>query len=516
MAAGRMATCRPDAAAALPKGGPVADDSPVDGAPVDASPAEPGATGPAPAGPGTADATALLRSRRYLRLLVIAAVLGVPISAAAYWFLVVTGVLQRWLYQSVPGELGLDTVPAWWPLPLLGAGGVLVGLIIHFVPGRGGESPLDGFHPGSGTPAPLPLLGIALAALLSLGFGAVVGPEAPLIAIGGGLAAAAVRLARRDAPAQTIAVIAATGSFAAISALLGSPQIGAFLLMEAVGIGGPMLRPILMPGLLASGVGTLIFIGLDAWTGKGGVSLTIPDLPSFARPDLAQFGWALVIGIAAAVMVTVIRRIGGAVRVPVERRILVAAPLIGLCVAGLAIVYAQATGHDVSDVLFSGENQLAGLVTSGVGYSVGALLLLLACKGLAYAGSLVAFRGGPTFPAIYLGAAVGIMLSHLPGLPLVPAIAMGMGATCAAMLQLPLTSVLLATVLLGSDGLAVMPLVIVAVTVSYVATARLAPPPAAPEAQEDTPPTAPGTGGRVPLPRPTRAERKAGRGLSTQ
>src|SRR4051794_28727050 len=349
MAAGRMATCRPDAAAALPKGGPVADDSPVDGAPVDASHAEPGATGPAPAGPGTADATALLRSRRYLRLLVIAAVLGVPISAAAYWFLVVTGVLQRWLYQSVPGELGLDTVPAWWPLPLLGVGGVLVGLIIHFVPGRGGESPLNGFHPGGGPPAPLPLLGIALAAFVSLGFGAVVGPEAPLIAIGGGLAAAAVRLARRDAPAQTIAVVAATGSFAAISALLGSPLAGAFLLMEAVGIGGPMLRPILLPGLLASGVGTLVFLGLDAWTGRGTFSLALPDLPPFPRPDVAQFGWALVVGIAVALLVAAVRPIGTTLRAPVERRILVAAPLVGLAVGGLAVLYTQVTGHDVTD-----------------------------------------------------------------------------------------------------------------------------------------------------------------------
>jgi hypothetical protein len=47
------------------------------------------------------------------------------------------------------------------------------------------------------------------------------------------------------------------------------------------------------------------------------------------------------------------------------------------------------------------------------------------------------------------------------------------------MLRLPLTSVLLATLLLASDGLAVMPLVIVAVVVAYVAFARLTPTPAA-------------------------------------
>ena len=46
-----------------------------------------------------------------------------------------------------------------------------------------------------------------------------------------------------------------------------------------------------------------------------------------------------------------------------------------------------------------------------------------------------------------------------------------------AMLQLPLTSVLLATLLLGSDGLAVTPLVIVAVVVAYVISVRLRPPP---------------------------------------
>ncbi len=69
-------------------------------------------------------------------------------------------------------------------------------------------------------------------------------------------------------------------------------------------------------------------------------------------------------------------------------------------------------------------------------------------------------------------------LSHLPGLPLIYGVAMGIGAMCAVMLRLPMTSVLLATLLLSSDGLEVMPLAIVAVVVAYVASARLAPAPA--------------------------------------
>jgi H+/Cl- antiporter ClcA len=463
-------------------------------------------TTPVAGGPAApADPAALLRSPQYLRLLVIAAVLGVPISAVAYWFLVLTQELGSWLYSGLPRLVSLDPMPTWWPLPLLGIAGLFVGLVIRFAPGQGGESPLDGFHPGGGPPAPLPLLGIALAAVVSLGFGAVVGPEAPLIAIGGGLAAATVRLARRDAPDQVLAVVAAAGSFAAISALFGSPLAGAFLLMEAVGIGGPMLRPILLPGLLASGVGTLVFIGLDSWTGRGTFSLALTGLPPFPRPDVAQFLWAPVIGVAAAVLVAVIRRIAVHLRAPVERRVIVAAPLAGLVIAGLAIGYAELSGHGVSDVLFSGEEQLPGLVSAGADYTVGALLLLLVCKALAYAGSLVAFRGGPTFPSIYLGAAGGIVLSHLPGLSLVPAVAMGLGATCAAMLQLPLTSVLLATVILGADGFTVMPLVIVAVTVSYVASARLAPRGAPPAGGDGT------TGATVPVSRaPATDESRSG------
>ena len=66
-------------------------------------------------------------------------------------------------------------------------------------------------------------------------------------------------------------------------------------------------------------------------------------------------------------------------------------------------------------------------------------------------------------------------LSHLPGLPLVPAVAMGMGAMSAVMLRLPLTSVLLPALLLAPDALAVTPLVIAAVVAAYVVSAWLTP-----------------------------------------
>jgi H+/Cl- antiporter ClcA len=367
--------------------------------------------------------------------------------------------------------------------------GVLVGLTIRYLPGKGGNSPADGFKAGEGPPSAIELPGVVLAALATLSLGVVLGPEGPMVALGAGLGALAVRLVKRGAPARVQAVLAAAGSFAAISTLLGSPLTGAFLLMEASGLGGPTLGLVLVPGLLAAGVGSLIFTGLDAWTGLGTFSLAIPGLPHVGSPTLGTFLWAVAIGVMAVPVGIGIRWLGLFLRPHVERRLLLLTPVAGLAIAGLAIAYASATGNSSSEVLFSGQSDLGPFIANSASYSVGAVLLLIACKGLAYGVSLSSFRGGPTFPAMFLGAAGGVALSHLPGLPLVDGVAMGIGAMTVVMLRLPLTSVLLATLLLASNGLAVMPLVIVAVVVAHVLCARLTPtsPPETPHPTTEAP-----------------------------
>src|SRR5271154_1710558 len=429
------------------------------------------------------DPLALLRSKSYLALLVLAAIIGVPISAAAYFFLALVSKMQGWIFTDLPKGLGFHGEPLWWPIPPLVLAGVLVALTIRYLPGKGGHSPADGFKVGGGPATPVELPGIVLAALATLSLGVVLGPEAPLIALGGGLGVLAVRLVKRDAPPRTATVVAAAGSFAAVSTLLGSPLLGAFLLMEASGLAGAMLELVLVPGLLAAGVGSLIFLGLDHLTGLGTFSLAIPGLPHVGSPTGAEFLWALAIGVLAALIGSGIRWLGLFLRPPVERRMLLATPVVGLAVAGLASAVEAGAGQGASEVLFSGQSALGPFITNSASYTVGALLLLLVCKGIAYGASLSGFRGGPTFPALFLGAVGGAALAHLPGLPLIYGVAMGIGAMCAVMLRLPLTSVLLATVLLSSDGLQVTPLVIVAVVVAYVASARLSP----------TPPPAQGT-----------------------
>ena len=187
------------------------------------------------------------------------------------------------MFETLPGDLGFDSQPAWWPIPLLALSGLLVALTIRNLPGTAGHKPAEGFK-ASGPVPPIELPGIIFASFATLSLGVVLGPEAPLIAIGSGLGVLAVHLLKRDAPEMASVVIGAAGSFAAISTLLGSPLPAAFLMMEVAGIGGAMLGVVLTPGLLAAGVGTLIFIGLDNWTGLGTFSLAVPNIPAGRQP----------------------------------------------------------------------------------------------------------------------------------------------------------------------------------------------------------------------------------------
>src|SRR5580692_9929302 len=419
-----------------------------------------------------ADPMEQLKSRNYVMLLALAAAIGVPVSALAYFFLYFVSYLQKLIFVQLPVDVGFKGEPVWWPLPILMVSGLLVASCIKYLPGTSGHSPADGFQFGGGAPSAVELPGVVLAALATLSLGVVLGPEEPIIAIGGGLGVIAVRLAKRDAPPATAVVMAAAGSFAAISSLFGSPILGAFLLMEASGLGGPLVGLILVPGLLAAGIGFLIFDGLNAWTGLGAFSLAIPNLPTFSTPDIAEFGWAVVIGLGAAVVGVAIYRLALFLRARVTRRMLILTPLVGAAIALVAIGFEGATGRGSSTVLFSGQSALPSLVQHAAGWTAGALVLLCLCKAVAYGASMSSFRGGPVFPSLFIGAAGGMALAHVPGLTTVAGMAMGIAALCTVMLRLPLTSVLLATLLLFSDGVAVMPLVIVAVVVAYVLSAR--------------------------------------------
>lgn len=409
-------------------------------------------------------------------LLVIASVVGVVVSLAAWCFVELVYQIQRELYTHLPSAVGYHNgPPLWWSLPILAAAGLITALAIVRLPGNGGHIPADGLQVGGGLPQPITLPGIILAGLASIGLGLVLGPEGPLIALGGGLAVATVKLARKQAPPQVLVVVAATGSFAAVSFVFGSPIIAAVLLIEATGLGGSRLPIVLIPGLVGAGIGSLVSIGMGSFTGLSSSAYALGPLtlPVYHHPTAAAFAWTIPLALLVAVVAYLIRTGGLGTNRIVKLRQFLLLPVCGLIVSGLAIAFAQATGKGFQEVLFSGQDALPGLVSGAGTWSLSALALLIVFKGLAYSISLGGFRGGPTFPAILLGAAGGIMCSHLPGFPITAAVAVGMGAGIVAILRLPLSAIVITALLTSKAGAGADPLVILGVVVTYLATLRL-------------------------------------------
>jgi H+/Cl- antiporter ClcA len=431
-------------------------------------------TGTVAASPDS-DPSSLIRSRDYRFLLVLAALVGLLVSAASWGFLELVHVVQVGVYSDLPHHLGYDVAPLWWPLPWLALAGLLTAFAIARLPGRGGHVPADGLKAGGAPTQPIELPGVILAAAATLSLGLVLGPEAPLIAVGMGLGALALRLLKRDAPQQALGLLAAAGSFAAVSAIFGSPVVGAVLIIEATGLGGAMLPLVLLPGLMAAGIGSLVFIGLGAWSGFSTEAWSLEPFPlaPFGGPSWGDFGWTILLALAVALVAFGVLELARWAKRVVDTRIFLFTIAAGLAVGGLAIAFAQATDTSPDAVLFSGEPAFAALFDSASTVALSTLALLIVFKGLAWSISLGSFRGGPTFPAIFLGVVAGLMAAHLPGYDQTQAVAALVGASCVSVLRLPLSSAMIALLLSIKAGLAVAPLVIVAVVVAYLASEAL-------------------------------------------
>jgi H+/Cl- antiporter ClcA len=397
--------------------------------------------------------------RAYLRLVLLAAAIGIPAALVAALFLAAVHELEDWLWPE----------DAQWyrviGLPVAGAAVVLAAR--KLLPGDGGHPPLEGIGGGGVTPlshAP----GIALAALGTLAFGAVLGPEAPLIALGSVAGVAAAKLARLG-PKET-SVLAIAGSFSAVSALFGGPLVAGMLMVEStVGLGSAVL-PTLLPGLVAAAIGYVLFVGLGDWGGLQSTPLAFPGLPDYGTTHVVDLVFAVAVGIVTAVLVAAVRQ--AAKRVDAQRRVPMPALLLG---GGLAVgLLAQVTewlGGDWEETLFSGQSAVPELVAEG---SVEVVLLVLSTKAIAYAICLgCGFRGGPVFPAIFLGVGVATIPVILLDMSPTVAVAMGTAAGMAAGTRLLFAAVLFAGLLVGTAGVDAIPAAVLAAAAAWLTVKAL-------------------------------------------
>jgi H+/Cl- antiporter ClcA len=434
--------------------------------------------------PGAPSGPAGLDGRAYLRLVLLGAAIGVPAALVAALFLALVHDLEHWLWHDLPDALGHSSAP-WYlvvGLPLVGAVIVVVARLL--LPGDGGHSPLEGL-----SMSPTPIAngpGVALAALGTLPFGAVLGPEAPVIALGSVVGVAAARFSSVGQLATR--VLASAGAFAAISALFGGPLVAGMLLVEG-GIGmGAVLLPVLLPGLVAAGIGYLVFVGFGDWGGLEAPGLVVSDLPLYDGVHLLDLIVAVVVGVVGALIVLLARRagervdgLGGSFRLP---GLLLGG---GLAVGLLAELGGQ-LGADPMDILFSGQASLNAVTSAG---STKIVVILLVGKFLAYAVSLgCGFRGGPVFPAIFLGVALASLTVVVFDVSPTLAVAVGAAAGAAAQTRLLITPVLLAAVLVGTQGTDAVPAAVLASAAAWLTMAAIEGVELGPETPVEKPPHA--------------------------
>jgi H+/Cl- antiporter ClcA len=412
--------------------------------------------------------------REYVRTLVLAALLGVPVAFAAALFQTAIHDLTHLVWDVAPDHFGW-TEPAWWYVILVpGLAGLLVAAAVR-LPGHGGHKPLEGL--GTEPVRPVDLGSILLAALATLGLGLVLGPEAPLIALGLGLGVLAAQVLRLEGTSGQLLI--AAGAFAAIAALFGGPLVAALLLFEVTAAGGKIpaqaLGRALLPGFIAAGTGALVFTGVAGWPGLHQANLALPPLPAYETVRIVDLVACLVLATVIAVVVVALRHAAHEVAARGATRPTAVLVASGLLVGALAVSFRAIADRPVDLVLFSGQTELPAVVAEG---SAGVLLLLVVAKGLAYALSLGAgFRGGPVFPAIAIGVALGVLTADVfSAVDLTPAVAAGIAAGTAVALRVPFTAVLLSTLLVGSSAPDTAPIAVLAAAMGWlVATALPSP-----------------------------------------
>ena len=173
-----------------------------------------------------------------------------------------------------------------------------------------------------------------------------------------------------------------------------------------------------------------------------------------------------------ALLVEVVRRLASGIAGSGRARLGLPVVLVGgaLVVGALALL-ADALGASSQDVLFSGQASIQGLVTED---STRIVLILIVAKALAYAICLgCGFRGGPVFPAIFLGIAVTTVATLAFDVSPTLAVAVGTAAGTAAMTRLIFASVLFGALLVGTTGLDTVPAAALAAVTAWLTMALI-------------------------------------------
>lgn len=290
---------------------------------------------------------------RHIGAKLIALVVGVVLGVI---YLKILHVALDFLWTDIPNWIANDALEAAYTLAFLAVGATLV-VYLRRSTGVFGHSPLDGLAVRM-DPIRNSLISLA-AVVISLFSGAVLGPEAGLIALGTALGVWFSQRAKADDKE--------------------SDQLVKVAVLGAV-------------------IGLVVNMGV-------GQTVNIVSVPiELAWLDLM---WAIPVSIVAALVIVAVRlpayylRYWGDVRPPHVYR----GTIIGVLVAAVAVAGVGITRVDPRLILGSGEGYIAQVLEIT---SLSTLVVIIIAKGSAYALCLGGgLRGGPIFPAMFIGGSVG-------------------------------------------------------------------------------------------------------------
>ena len=385
---------------------------------------------------------ALKRLTRNVQVIVslLAVAIGVMAGLAAIGFRYAIDFVQR-LGFGFSGERVASlasALPEWRILLVPTAGGLLIGLFVHvFMPGRRPHGVADVIEANALRGGRMSLMTgwkAALVSAVSIGAGASVGREGPVVHLGASLGAwASKRLHLGRTASRTLL---GCGVAAAVAASFNVPIAGTFFALEVV-VGHYALTAF-APIVIASVIGTMVS------------RMHYGDFPAFILPKATtiasfwEFPAFALLGVVCAVMAIIFMRSimwteDMMDRTPVPRW---ARPALGgLAVGVIALMYPHVlgVGYEATDAALS---EL---------YPLGLLVALVALKMAATAISLgCGFGGGVFSPSLFIGAMVGgaygiLATSAFPDLSSGHGAytIIGMGAVAGAVLGAPISTILM-------------------------------------------------------------------------
>jgi len=402
--------------------------------------------------------TGLLNPRAQSMLSVALPAILVGIAAALMLFVVmlVAGLLQHFLWSVLPPLFGATNTTWWWIVGMLTLTGIVVGLVVKYVPGHAGDDPatLELFGP----PTPLPVLpGLALALVIALAGGVSLGPENPILAIAIGVTVAVgTKLLPGVKPSGWVALAAA----GMIGAMFGTPVAAALLFSEM--LTGTKDEPIwdqLFGPLLAAGAGTVTMLFLEQ--------------PSFALA-IAPYSNPQLIDLVTGALVVLAAVGAGMLAVWAFPRVhqlfwSLKHPVLMMGLGGLLLGILGVIGGPIT--MFKGLAEMNQLVATSGNYAVGGFLLLVVIKLVAVVISATCgFRGGRIFPMVFVGVAFGFFVNALlPFIPLPVALAASVLGFMLVVTRDGWLSLFMAVVMV--PGHPVLPVLCVIILVGWVALA---------------------------------------------